>query len=115
MRRMRGEVGKPRGAAQSGSTRSSFTHLIHLYLTQNDQVQLEAANRPVPCKHKGIREYPDNFGSDRIKAVAFRGSQGQMRWRRPDYFALSSYSAEAQTSYLTLAREAEERARSRSQ
>jgi hypothetical protein len=29
-----------------------------------------------------------------------------MRWRRTDDFALSSYSAEAQTSYLTLAREA---------
>jgi hypothetical protein len=45
-------------------TRSSFTHLIHLYLTQNDDLQLEAANRPVPCKYKGIRGFSETFGND---------------------------------------------------
>jgi hypothetical protein len=44
-----------RGTAQSGLQSPSFTHLIHLYLTQNDGLQSEAVNRLVPCKHKGIR------------------------------------------------------------
>ena len=63
-----------RGTAQSGLPNPSFTHLIHLYLTQNDGLQSEAANRPVPCKHKGIRQFPDIFGSTRVKARTFSWS-----------------------------------------
>ena len=72
--RLRGAMGPLKAASQI----HHFTHLIHLYLTQNDGLQSEAANRPVPCKHKGTRGFPDNFGSNRIKAVAFRGSQVQI-------------------------------------
>lgn len=28
----------------------------------------KAANRPVPCNHKGIREFFEIFGEDQIKA-----------------------------------------------
>jgi hypothetical protein len=52
------------GTAQSGLPNPSFTHLIHLYLTQNDGLQSEAVNRPVPCKHKGIRGFSETFGND---------------------------------------------------
>jgi hypothetical protein len=68
-----------RGTPQSGLPNPSFTHLIHLDLTPNDDLQLETANRPVPCKNKGIRGFPDNFGFIRIKAVAFSQSLAQMR------------------------------------
>jgi hypothetical protein len=53
-----------RETAQSRLQSPSFTHLIHLYLTQNDGLQLEAANRLVPCKHKGIRGFSETFGND---------------------------------------------------
>jgi len=59
--------------------RSSFTHLIHLYLTQSDDLQLETANRLVPCKHKGIRGFSETFGNDQIKARTFSRSLVQMQ------------------------------------
>ena len=47
---------------------SSFTHHIHLDSTQFDEAQLEAANRPVPCKYKGICEFSESFAEDKVKA-----------------------------------------------
>ena len=70
---------RDRDSAQFGFTRPSFTHLIHLYSTQNEGLQSEAANRPVPCKHKGIRGCSETFGNDQIKARTFRGSLVQMK------------------------------------
>jgi hypothetical protein len=58
------QPGRGQGTAQNGLPRPSFTHLIHLYLTQNDGLQSEAANRLVPCKYKGIRGFSETFGND---------------------------------------------------
>ena len=63
-----GEVERARDDAESGLPNPSFTHLIHLYSTQNDGLQSEAANRLVPCKHKEIRGFSETFGNDKIKA-----------------------------------------------
>jgi hypothetical protein len=67
-----------RGTAQSGLPSPSFTHLIHLYSTQNDGPQSEAANRLVPRRHKGIRGFADTFGNDQIKARTFSRSPSQI-------------------------------------
>jgi hypothetical protein len=47
---------------------SSFSHQNQTQPTRIDRVQLEAVNRPVPCKHKGIRQFSENFGKSRVKA-----------------------------------------------
>jgi hypothetical protein len=52
---------------------SSFSHHNQFQLTQIDGLQLEAANRPVPCKHKGIRQFSDIFGTTRVKATTLQG------------------------------------------
>jgi hypothetical protein len=66
------------GTAQSRLPSPSFTHQIHLYLTQNDGLQSEAVNRPVPCKHKGIRGFSETSGNDQIKARTFSRTLVQM-------------------------------------
>ena len=47
-------------------------------MTQNDDVQLEAANRPVPCKHREIGGFSETVGNDIMKAKTSRGSQIQI-------------------------------------
>jgi len=53
--------GESLGASECRQKRfkwSSFSHYIQLHLTGYDRVQSKPANRPVSCKHKGIRD-PD--------------------------------------------------------
>jgi hypothetical protein len=45
---------------------SSFSHQIQLHLTRIVRVQLEAVNRPVPCKHKGIRQFSEFLGKTQV-------------------------------------------------
>ena len=44
-------------------------------MTQNDDVQSEAANRPAPGKHKEIRGFSETVGNDIMKAKTSKGSQ----------------------------------------
>jgi hypothetical protein len=58
---------------------SSFSHQNQFQLIRVDRVQLEAVNRPVPCKHKGIRQFSDKVGKSRVKARTFSRSPVRMR------------------------------------
>ena len=68
-----GEAERAHESPQSEFTRSSFMHLIHLYLTQNDDCQLEAANRPVPWKHRGIRGFRRHSVTTKLRPEPSRG------------------------------------------
>lgn len=57
---------------------SSFSHQIQFQPTQIDRVQLEAVNRPVPCKQKGIREFWRFSANPELRLEPYRGSQGQI-------------------------------------
>ena len=55
---------------------SSFSHQNQIQRTRIDRVRLEAVNRPVPCKHKGIRQFSEIFGKSRVKARTLQGVAG---------------------------------------
>ena len=56
--------------------RSSFSHQNQFQPTRIDRVPLETVNRPVPCKHKGIRQFSEIFGVTRVKARTLQGVAG---------------------------------------
>lgn len=64
------------GVHQKGFKWPSFSHQNQFQPTQIYRVQLEAVNRSVTCKHKGIREFSEIFGKTRVKARTLQGVTG---------------------------------------
>jgi hypothetical protein len=52
-----------------------ISHQFRFHLTRIDRVKLEEVNRPVPCEHKGTREFPRHSAASRI-ALNLQGVAG---------------------------------------
>jgi hypothetical protein len=74
--------------------KKSCTHQKRPWPTRRDHVQSKPANRPVPCKHKGMRGFSKKFGNDQEWGVNPRSGR-RFESCRPDRMAGETLSSQS--------------------